>query len=166
VTGDPVAYPILQPVLLASRKSCNGEGNWYPQAGNHTYRFALTTHDGGWRNGRKEGVAANHPLQTVVGVPPAADAALPPQMSLASVSAANVMISTLKKCEDDDSVIARVYDIEGKDSQVVIRLFRKTVSAEKTNLIEEDGRPLTVANGTVALSIGHNAIETVKLNVK
>jgi hypothetical protein len=162
-TTNAISNPILQPVLLASRKSCNGEGVWYPQAGDHTYRFALTTHDGDWRNGRKDGIAANHPFQAVVGATPAAGAALPPEMSFASVSADNVIVSTIKKCGDDDSVVARVYDIEGKDSQAVIKLFKKIKSAEKTNLIEENGRPLSVANGVAELRVGHNAIETVKL---
>ncbi len=166
VTRDPVAYPVLQPVLLASRKSCNGQGNWYPQAGNHTYRFALTTHDGGWRTGRKDGIAANHPLQAVVGALPAADAALPPEMSFASVSAENLIISTFKKCEDDESVVARVYDIEGKNSNAAIKLFRRVGAAQRTNLIEEGGQPLNVDNGSAQFRVGRNAIETIKLNLK
>jgi alpha-mannosidase len=166
VTRDPVAYPVLQPVLLASRKSCNGQGNWYPQAGNHTYRFALITHDGGWRTGRKDGIAANHPLQSVVGALPAADAALPPEMSFASVSAENLIISTLKKCEDDESVVVRVYDIEGKNSNAAIKLFRRVGAAQRTNLIEEGGQPLNVDNGSAQFRVGRNAIETIKLNLK
>jgi hypothetical protein len=165
-TRDPVAYPVLQPVLLASRKSCNGQGNWYPQAGNHTYRFALTTHEGGWRAGRKDGIAANHLLQAVVGALPAADAALPPEMSFASVSADNLMISTLKKCEDDESVVVRVYDIEGKNSNAAIKLFRRVGGAQRTNLIEEGGETLNVDNGSAQCPVGHNAIETIKLSLK
>lgn len=166
LTSDPVAYTVLQPVLLASRKSCNGQGNWYPQAGNHTYRFALTTHEGGWRNGRKDGIAANHPLQVVVGALPAADAALPPEMSFASISADNVVVSTLKKCEDDESVIVRVYDIEGKNSDAAIKLFKRVGAAQRTNLIEEGGQPLKVDNGSAQFRVGRNAIETIKLNLQ
>ena len=165
-TSDPVLYTVLQPVLLASRKSCNGEGNWYPQAGNHTYRFALTTHEGGWRNGRKDGIAANHPLQVVVGTRPDADAALPLEMSFASVSADNVIVSTLKKCEDDEGVIVRVYDIEGQDSDVAIRLFKRVGAAQRTNLIEEEGQPLQLDNGNARFRVGHNAIETIKLGLQ
>ncbi|MGE5360637.1 MAG: discoidin domain-containing protein [Bacteroidales bacterium] len=166
VTSDPVAYPVLQPVLLASRKSCNGEGNWYPQAGDHTYRFALTTHDGDWRNGRQAGIGANHPFEAVVGARPAANASLPAVMSFASVSSPNVVVSTMKKAEDDDSVVARVYDIEGKDSQAIVGLFKTIAAAQKTDVIEEGGEALKVVNGKANVPVGHHAIETVKIHVK
>ncbi|MCK7473252.1 MAG: hypothetical protein MZV49_06380 [Rhodopseudomonas palustris] len=64
-TDDPVPYPVLQPILLASRRSCHGEGNWYLQEGDHHYRFSLTSHAAGWRNGYRAGIAANAPLIAV-----------------------------------------------------------------------------------------------------
>jgi alpha-mannosidase len=162
-TTNAPAKPVLQPLLLASRKSCNGQGVWYPQAGDHTFCFALTTHDGGWRNGRQDGIGANHPFHIVTGATPATGASLPPEMSFASVSTGNVIVSTIKKCEDDDSVIARVYDIEGKDSEVALKLFKPVKSAEKTSLIEAGGTPLVVAGGSAKITVGHHAIETMKL---
>jgi alpha-mannosidase len=162
-TTNAPGKPLLQPLLLASRKSCHWTGVWYPQAGDHTFRFALTTHEGDWRNGRQYGIAANHPFHVVMGATPAAKASLPTEMSLASVSANNVIVSTIKKCEDDDSVIARVYDIEGKDGEVALKLFQPVSSAEKTSLIEEDGAPLAATGGNAEIPVGHNAIETVKL---
>jgi hypothetical protein len=41
--------PVLQPVLLASRMSCNGAGNGYPRGGNHSLRCTLSSHAGDWR---------------------------------------------------------------------------------------------------------------------
>jgi hypothetical protein len=162
-TTNAPGKPVLQPLLLASRRSCNGNGVWYPQAGDHTFRFALTTHEGDWRNGWRTGIAANHPLHVVSGVTPGTGASLPPEMSLASVSSGNVIVSTIKKCADDDHVIARVYDLEGKDGNVALKLFQPVSSAEKTSLIEEAGTPLAVSGGCAQIQVGHNAIETVKL---
>jgi hypothetical protein len=165
-TTNAPSQAVLQPLLLASRRSCNGSGVWYPQAGDHTFRFALTTHDGDWHHGRQAGIAANHPFHVVTGATPGAGASLPPEMSLASVSAGNVIVSTIKKCEDDDSVIARVYDLAGKDSQVALKLFHRIAAAEKTSLIEEDGVPLAIRGGAAEIPVGHNAIETVRLKPK
>lgn len=165
-TAKPVSYPVLQPVLLASRKSCNRSGVWYPQAGDHSYRFSLTSHEGGWRNGRKPGIQANHDLIAVVGATPVAKAELPAEQSFFSSSADNVIISTVKKCEDDDSVVARLYDIEGKDSAVNLELFKKVKKAEHTNIIEDEGKPLAVKSGAVRLTVGHHAIETVKIETR
>lgn len=163
-TDEASKSTVLQPVLLASRKSCNGSGNWYPQAGDHRFRFSLTAHEGGWRNGRKSGIQANHELMAVVGAKAAERMMLPAEQSFFSVSADHVIISTVKKCEDDDSVIARVYDMEGKNSLVVLRAPVKIRKAARTNIIEEEGESLRVKKGAVEFPVGHHAIETVKFS--
>lgn len=170
-TPNPVSYPVLQPVLLASRKSCHGEGNWYLQPGDHFYRFSLTSHAPGWRNGYRTALQACAPLLPVLaaggagssGRPPARTGSLPAERSFLSFSAGNVLLSTLKKSEDDDSAVLRCYDMEGKDSRPAIRAFVPFARAEHTNIIEEDGKPLPVAGGALRLPVGHHAIETVKL---
>jgi len=163
-TADPVSYPVLQAILLASRRSCHGEGNWYLQEGDHHFRFSLTSHAAGWKNGYRRGIQANNPLLSVVGPLQGAAADLPEERSFASVSAGNVIISTIKKCEDDDSVIIRCYDIEGKDSPVELKLFVPAGSAERVNIIEEEGRPLKPVKNALAVTIGHHAIETFKIS--
>ena len=165
---DPVdnnnPAPVLQPVLLATRKSCNREGVWYPQAGDHHYRFSITSHEGGWQNGRTFGQQANNALIPVLGISGSgAKATLPAELSFLSVSEDHVIISAVKKCEDDDSVIVRVYDIEGRDSTVGLTLFNGITRAEQVNMIEEGGKPLQVSKGRVELPVGHHSIETVKL---
>jgi alpha-mannosidase len=163
-TPSPVPYPILQPILLASRRSCHGEGNWYLQEGDHKYRFSMTSHGSGWRSGYKQGIRPNNPLVAVNRVPGADEAAyLPESMSFLSLSAPNVLVSTLKKAEDDDSVILRVYDIEGKDADTTIRLFVPLKSAEKTNIIEETVAPLKPGKNGLSLKVGHHSVETIKL---
>ena len=59
-------YTILQPVLLASRRSCHGEGNFYLQPGNHSYTFTFTSGTGTWKNSIQSGKQANMPLQPLV----------------------------------------------------------------------------------------------------
>jgi alpha-mannosidase len=163
-TPSPVPYPVLQPILLASRRSCHGEGNWYLQEGDHRYRFSMTSHGPGWRNGYKRGIQPNNPLVAVNGMPRADEAAyLPESMSFLSLSAPNVLVSTIKKAEDDDSVVLRVYDIEGKDAETTVGLFVPLKTAEKTNIIEEEGTPLKLTKHGLTVKVGHHAVETVKL---
>ncbi len=162
-TTDPVKAPILQAVLLASRRSCHGEGNWYLQEGDHHYRFSLTSHEGGWRNGSRSAMGFNAALLPVVGVRPAAGASLPEEMSFFSGTAPNVLISTVKKADDDDSVVIRCYELEGRDSVTRLKTFVPTPKAERVNIIEEEGRPTAIGRDGLELKVGHNAIETVKL---
>ena len=138
-TTDPVGYPVLQAVLLASRRSCHGEGNWYLQEGDHAYKFSIVSHAPGWRNAAKPGIGANVPFFAVVGAKPDPAAALPEAMSFFTASSGNVVFSTIKKGEDDDSVVVRCYDIEGRDADVEIGSFAAIGKAEKVNMIEEEG---------------------------
>ncbi len=165
-TPDPVDYPLLQPVLLASRRSCHGEGNWYLQEGDHHYRFSLTSHRAGWRNGYKMGIQANSPLFPVVNPERAGGAALPEEKSFFSVSARNVLVCTIKRCEDDDSVIIRLFDMEGKDAEIELNVSFPIVGAELANIIEEDGRAIPHRGQSLKIEVGHHAIETFKLRFK
>ncbi len=162
-TPDPVPYPILQAVLLASRRSCHGEGNWYLQEGDHHYRFSITSHNPGWANGYRLGIQANVPLFAVTGGTPGDVTTLPEEMSFFEVSPGNILVSTVKKAEDDDSVIVRLYDIEGKDTPLMLTPFFPLARAELVNMIEEEGKALPCRNDGLTMTLGHHAIETLKL---
>ena len=159
-------YPILQPILLASRRSCHSKGNWYLQGGEHHYRFSIFSHAPDWRQGRKPATAANYDLHAVVDAEPLPEADLPSKLSFASVSADNVVISALKKGEDEDSVVVRLVEMEGGDTPAELSLYLPIQTAAHTNLIEEEEQPLEPKDGALAITIGHHAIETFKLFVE
>jgi alpha-mannosidase len=158
-TDQPLHSPMLQPILLASRRSCHGLGPWYLQAGDHSYRFCLTSYRGDWRNGRHFGVAANTPLTAVFNPPEPARPVLPEQKSFFSVSAEDVVLSTIKKCEDDDNVVIRLYEDAGKDVAARLRFVTPITGAEITNIIEEDGKPAPFRLDEIAFSLGHHSIQ-------
>jgi len=163
-TDRPVDYPVLQAVLLASRRSCHGEGNWYLQEGDHHYHFSIVSHVPGWRNGYRPGIQANVPLFVVLEPAPVPGAALPEAKSFFSFSGENVLFSTIKKAEDDETVIVRCFDIEGRDAEVQLNIFAPIEKAEKVNMIEEEGTPIPSQRNGLKLKIGHHAIETLKLS--
>ena len=155
--------PVLQPILLASRKSCHGNGNWYLQEGDHHYHFSLFSHAAGWTHGYRPAIQANQPLWPVLTAPASAEPLLPEAKSFCEISSGNVLLTALKKCEDDDQVILRCVDMEGKDSQIRIKTFLPLQAALQTNIIEEAVKPLTINKSGVDVFIGHHAIETIKV---
>ena len=163
-TGDPVEYPVLQPLLLASRKSCHPEGNWYLQAGDHHYRFTMTSHAPGWTNGYLAAKGANHEFLTFMGGQPDKSAELPDEYSFCSLSAPNVQISTIKKAEDDNQVVLRLYEMEGLDSDVKLDWFRPVIKLDSTSAIEEGDYFKTNMDNNIQLRVGHHSIETYKLD--
>jgi alpha-mannosidase len=157
---------LLQPILMASRKSCNWEGNWYPQIGDHDFRFSITSHQPGWRNGRRFGVEANTPLTAVALDPGHAGGTLPGSKSFLSVEADNIVLSTMKKAEDNDDVILRLYEAERKSATARIELPFKAKASFSTNIIEETNGPMNQSGNRIAVPVGHQAIETYRFVVK
>jgi alpha-mannosidase len=165
-TTNPAGNAILQPVLLASRKSCHGEGNYYLQPGDHSYTFSVYSHKGDWKNGYRLGTQSTHPLKAVSVKPSSVSGTMLETMSFISVDNKNLVLSTIKKCDDDNQVIVRCYDMEGIDSEAKITLFKPFQKAELTNLIEEDGKTIPGSGNSLGFKVGHHAIETIKLHMK
>ncbi|MDR2763482.1 MAG: glycosyl hydrolase-related protein [Tannerella sp.] len=165
-TDHPADYVILQPILLASRKSCHGRGNYYLQPGNHHYRFSIYTHTGDWRNGYRRGTQGHQSLKAVVSDTRKQQGFLPEQQSFGTLTGQGAVVSTIKKCEDDDSVILRYYNIEGNDAEVTFNLFKDIQSLSHTNMIEEEPSALQSAQSGFSYKLGHHAIETFKIETK
>jgi alpha-mannosidase len=162
-TDQPMNSPLLQPVLLASRRSCHGAGPWYLQAGDHHFRFSLTTHRPGWRNGRRFGVSSNIPLAVVFNPGASAKPTLPEEKGFFSLSVDNIALGTIKKCDDDDNVIIRLYEDAGKDVSARLRFAVPLRGAEMTNIIEEEGKPGRFKLNEVTFGLTHYSIQTMKV---
>jgi len=169
--------PILQPVLLATRHSNKPDGPLWSQEGDHHFNFSIFSHEGDWRNGWRSAAQANSPLIPVMGITPSSGAKLPEEKSFCSVSPDNIILTALKKRENDiftpvgtidENIIVRFYDIAGQDtSNAQIRFFFSVDGAEKTNIIEEPlaegGTDISVGGESVRLDVGHHSIETLKI---
>ena len=162
-TDSPAQGIMLQPLLLASRQSCHWEGNQYLQTGNHTFSFSLSSHEPGWIHGYRHGKQANEKLFSVVNPVPYKGAGLPEENSFFSLDGEGVIISAIKKAEDDQGVIVRMYNLTEEDQRVRLKHGFRFGEASLTNLIEEETREIPLLKDQVELSLKHHAIETIKL---
>jgi len=166
-TDNPCAYPVLQHVLISTRKSLAwNPDNWFTQQGNHHFRSALYPHGGGWRKRYHDGVAFNYPL-VAFGVREGEGGTLPATAEFLSVEPANLVMTAMKKHEDDGSVTVRFYEAEGRAKQrAQVKLSRPIKRAWKTDLIEEGGEAVAVsADGVAELDVLPWEIVTLKLEV-
>ncbi|MCB9250595.1 MAG: hypothetical protein H6613_19670 [Ignavibacteriales bacterium] len=158
---ESVDYPVISSVLLSSHKSCHGEGNWYHQKGRHQFKFSITSHEEGWKNGFHFGVAGNHPLNTVFRKSKQ-NGDLPYEKSFAKTSDPFSVITTIKKAEDDNDVVFRILETEGVDKDINITFYQEVEEISKTNLIEENPEQLNQRGKTLELKPGKNSVETYK----
>jgi alpha-mannosidase len=166
-TDNPVNYPVLQHVLLSTRKCLGWNPQyWFTQEGSHRFRMALYPHSGGWRNRYRDGVAFNYPLIafSTSAVP---GGLLPADGEFLHIEPRNMIMTALKKSEDDDSITLRFFEAEGSaNGRARVRLFRPIKQAWKTNLIEEEDQPVAVnSDGTVELAVKPWEIMTLRLRV-
>jgi alpha-mannosidase len=167
-TDNPVAYPVLQHVLLSTRKSqAWAPDYWFTQEGNHSFRIALYPHSGGWRERYREGIAFNFPLLAFVASGREGEGKfLPPSGEFLRLEPGNLVMTTLKKSEDDDSLALRFYEAEGRFTRARVRLAQPLRRAWLTNLIEEEPKPVSInPQGILELNIKPWEIVTLKLAV-
>jgi alpha-mannosidase len=139
-----------------------------PQAdrGRHEFTYSLYPHAGGWREAGtlRRAWELNYPLLPVV--TQAHAGTLPPTHSFVELDAENVVLTAVKKAEDDDALILRVYEFAGRGTQARVGLsasLRAPQRAWLANLMEQPAEELKVAGGTVVVPLKPYEIQTVKV---
>jgi alpha-mannosidase len=151
---------LLQHVLLASRKSCHWEGNEYSQAGNHAYAHVLTSGKAGETDGSRISKQFNEPVKVIVNPEQSASANLAENMNFFSIDSENVIITTIKRAEEGNGLIIRMYDAEGKEAIVNLESFFRLDKLQKTNIIEE------YPEAVEKIKISPFSIETYRFDIK
>jgi len=169
-TSQPVAYPVLQHVLLSTRKSLAWNPvYWFTQKGNHRYRMSLMPHGGDWRLRYRESIGFNYRLAAFIGSEAGASGggAWLPRAEFLKLEPSNLILTAMKKAEGDDSrIVIRFYEAEGNESTARIQLSKPIRKAWRASLIEYDEEPLRPsADGSLEFSVKPWEIVTIKVAV-
>ncbi|MGA9070917.1 MAG: glycoside hydrolase family 38 C-terminal domain-containing protein, partial [Terracidiphilus sp.] len=137
--------------------------------GHHHFHYALYPHAGTWKEALtvRHGYEYNYPLTAVVTT--AHPGSLPPSHSFASVSPENVVLTAVKKAEDDRNgvggLIFRVYEWAGKETTAEFHVPPGATGATVTNLMETpEGAPLSVTGDVVKVPIHPYEILTIRVD--
>ncbi|HYL12459.1 MAG TPA: glycoside hydrolase family 38 C-terminal domain-containing protein [Terriglobales bacterium] len=131
--------------------------------GHHEFTYSLYPHGGTWREALtiRRGYELNYTpfaLQT-----DKHQGTLPAEHSFVQVEAENVVLTAIKKAEDDDALILRFYEWAGRESNVRLQLPPGAQSASETDLMEKPTAKLPVQNGVVSVHTKPFEIKTVKV---
>jgi alpha-mannosidase len=89
--------------------------------------------------------------------------AMQEEHSFFEVQAENVVMTAIKKAEDDGSLILRFYEWAGKESDVKIVLPVGAQSASETDLMERPIGDLAVPGGVLAVHTKPYEIKTIRV---
>jgi len=150
-TDDPVGatllndctygYSVHEHTIYASLLRSSYDPDPLPEMGAHTFRFALRPHVGAWTpsDATRAGLAFNLPMSVLNATEQTGT--LPASQAFAEILTANVMISSLKKAEDSDALIVRLYEMDGKAGTAQVRLHDSLAPANapaiETDLLEQ-----------------------------
>jgi len=128
--------------------------------GKHRFTYALMPHPGDFR---EAGVIAaaedlNHPLRTVRGA-----LAVGERRSLIEVDTPQVIVEAVKRAEDSEAVIARLYESWGGRCRARVRTSLPVGRAYLCDLLEHERQEVAVRDGELELEVGPFKILTLKL---
>ena len=132
--------------------------------GHHSFSYAVYPHGLDALQARVRDRAYEFNFKPhVVHIPAAQAGVLPTQMSLLWVDAPNVVIETVKKAEDSDALVVRMYEAENKGTRCTLQTAFAVSGCTECNLMEEAEQELPVRDGKIELLLRPFEIKTLLL---
>ncbi len=157
-------YSTQGSVLTLSLLRSSTEPDPEADQGAHQFSYALYPHAGDWRQGTiMHARRLNHPLRTypVTG----AGTWLPVEFGLLRCQTPGVVVDTVKKAEDSDDLIVRVYEAHGGRVMTTLAFAIPVEAAEEVNLLEESLGPVDVIVDTLRFSLTPYQIRSFRVRL-
>lgn len=156
-------YSAEENVITLSLLKCATYPNPDADRGISEFTYSLFPHKGDWREGGtvQEAYKLNMPLEA--GKIEAHSGSLPENFSLCCCEDDNITVETLKKAEDDSSVIVRLYECYNKKTDATIRFGFDFKKAYLCNLLEENISELPTDGKSVKVPVKNYEIISLRL---
>ena len=129
----------------------------HTDTGEHRFRYAVFPHAGDWRRGTvRQAHAFNSPPRVTPGAAPSGAEAPGAPPASGAVTGDGAVVEALKRAEDGDGLVLRVYEAHGARGPASVRLPFRVASAEPVDLMErptEDDGPVTLDDGALAFDL-------------
>jgi alpha-mannosidase len=132
--------------------------------GEHDFTYSMYPHGGTWREAEtvRRGLELNYRLLAMA--VEKHDGALPSSHSFVQIEPANVVLTAVKKAEDDDALVVRFYEWAGKEGDITLQVPPGARSAAETDLMEKTGGKLPLKDEKVTVHTKPYEIKTVKVS--
>jgi alpha-mannosidase len=157
--GSDVRDNVLRLSLLRSPAWPDAQAD----RGHHEFIYSLYPHAGTWKEAGtfRRGYELNYRLLPVV--TDAHGGSLPPAQSFFAIEPENVVLTAIKKAEEDKTLIFRFVQLAGGETQVRLRLPADATRAVETDLQEREEHELPLRGREVVLPSRPYEIKTVKV---
>ena len=129
----------------------------------HEFTYSIYPHQGGWREAGtvKQAYQINNPL--TYSWKENEGGTLAPEYSLVSSDKDNAVIEVVKKAEDSDAVIVRLYECYNRRTPVTLIFGKELTSVVECNMMEEGADPVEFTGNQATFEMKPYEIKTLKV---
>lgn len=155
-------YGVSQNLLTLTLLKCSENPNLSQDREQHSFVYSLYPHSGDFKQGKTtaEAVVLNNPLKAV-----RIDknkGTLPEKYSLFSCGNENILLDTVKKAEEDNSVILRLHEYFNRKSNIIIDVGFDFKEVYICDMLEHIKKKINNHGRKVSLKIRNYEIVTLK----
>jgi alpha-mannosidase len=132
--------------------------------GDHDFTYSLYPHAGTWREAQtiRRAYELNDRLFAISATQH--QGTLPAEYSFVQLQPDNVVLTAIKKAEDDNALVLRFYEWAGKETDAVLHLPVSASAVTETNLMEHPIANLSLNAAAVTVHTKPYEIKTVKID--
>lgn len=152
--------------LLHTPKTKNGyRYQDHQDFGHHEFTYSISGHDGQLDKtvANRKAAVLNQRIKPFVTT--AHKGTLGKEYSVASINNANLAVKALKKAENSDEYVVRVYDIAGNDGNATVTFDSEILSAVKADGTEKTLQPATFSGKNLSVDVKNSGISTYKVRL-
>lgn len=132
--------------------------------GEHTFTYSLLPHQGDWREANVPRMADQLNISLLSKSISPQKGIFPASIKLTMVDTENVILETLKRAEDGNGWIVRLYENQGsREKNLWLGFGRRIQKAMLCNLVEEDSIEYNVDGNTLKFDIAPYEIKTFRV---
>ncbi len=132
----------------------------------HFFTYSLYPHAGDWKEANTVQMAYNLNVPLYTKVEEAHQGELPKELSMVKLNVNNVIVEVVKKAEDSEDLVIRMYECYNKRTDVTLELFRDIEKATECNLMERDIEEVAFEGNKINFQIKPYEIKSFKVRLK
>ncbi|MCK4716468.1 MAG: alpha-mannosidase, partial [Candidatus Marinimicrobia bacterium] len=154
---------LRSPLTPDPRERPEGYVNPYADMGKHEFVYSLYPHSGDYKQAfsYQRAYELNYPLIAELTKPHKGKLAA--EHSFIKLKPENLVLSAVKKAEDSNAKIIRLYEIHGQHAEAKLTFDWLLKNAWETNLLEERNNRLHVVDSTVTFTVKPFEIFTLEV---
>jgi len=156
------AYDVMGNQLRLSLLRSSIDPDPHADEGEHWFTYSLYPHGGDWREGTvQQGFELNFPLLALEAAPQTGS--LPAAGALVSTDAEHVLVDSVKKHEDSNALIVRVYEAYGQRGPVTLTFQSPPKKVTECDFMEENDGKVSLEGAELKTYFNPFEIKTYKV---